>query len=101
MPLTDTLLNVPFRYATEGFFQINLPVYEHALIEMQKWLPEDRSIVDLYSGVGSIGLTIGGDDTTLVEINEHAVREMERNIKELAKNATPILAPSEKSARLY
>lgn len=97
VPLSDTILGVPFRYATEGFFQINLPVYEHALESMKKWLPEDRPVVDLYSGVGTIGLTIGGDNTVLVELNEHAVREMERNIEELGKNATPILAASEQA----
>ena len=94
-PLTDTILDVPFRYATEGFFQINLPVYEQALKDMQKWVSEDRQAVDLYSGVGSVGLTIGGVDVTLIEINEHAVREMERNIETLEKRATPILAASE------
>lgn len=94
-PLSDTLLDVPFRYATEGFFQINLPVYEKALRDIYQWLPADRPMVDLYSGVGSIGLTIGGKDTVLVEINEHAVREMERNITELGKKATPVLAASE------
>lgn len=95
--LTDELLGVPFRYATEGFFQINLPVYEQALKDMQSWIPEGKSIVDMYSGVGSIGLTIGGEDVTLVELNEHAVREMERNITELGKSATPVLAASEQA----
>lgn len=94
-PLTDTILGVPFRYATEGFFQINLPVYEQALKDMREWVSADKRTVDLYSGVGSIGLTIGGDNVTLVEINEHAVREMERNIEALGKKATPILAASE------
>lgn len=94
-PLSDTILDIPFRYATEGFFQINLPVYEQALKDMREWVVPSKATVDLYSGVGSIGLTIGGDHTTLVEVNEHAVREMERNIAELGKNATPILAASE------
>lgn len=93
--LTDTILGVPFRYATEGFFQINLPVYEQALKDMQQWVPKDIPVVDMYSGVGSIGLTIGGDNVTLVELNEHAVREMERNIAALGLNATPVLAASE------
>lgn len=93
--LSDTILGVPFRYATEGFFQINLPVYEQALKDMQEWVPKDVAVVDMYSGVGSIGLTIGGDDVTLVELNEHAVREMERNIETLGLNATPVLAASE------
>lgn len=93
--LSDTVLGVPFRYATEGFFQINLPVYEQALRDMKQWIPEDALTIDLYSGVGSIGLTIGGPGATLVEINEHAVREMERNITELGVQATPVLAASE------
>lgn len=96
-PLSDTILGVPFHYATEGFFQINLPVYEQALKDMKEWIPADSSVVDLYSGVGTIGLTIGGDDVTLVELNEHAVHEMERNITELGKNATAVLAASEQA----
>src|SRR3990167_6752304 len=34
--LTDTILDVPFTYAVEGFFQINVPVYEHAVREMER-----------------------------------------------------------------
>lgn len=95
--LSDTVLGVPFRYATESFFQVNLPVYEQALRDMQQWVPEGKPTVDLYSGVGSIGLTIGGSNTTLVEINEYAVKEMKRNISELGLSATPVLAASEQA----
>lgn len=94
-PLHDSLLGTQFNYATEGFFQINLPVYEQSLKDMQKWVTPNSEAVDMYSGVGTIGLTIGGDKVTLVEINEHAVREMQRNIAEHDKRATPILAASE------
>lgn len=94
--LTDTILGVPFRYATEGFFQVNIPVYETALKDMRKWVNQGN-VIDLYSGVGSIGLTIGGDGCTLVEIDEHAVREMKLNISEQGSNATAVLAPSEKA----
>lgn len=96
--LKDTVLDVPFRYATEGFFQVNIPVYEQALHDMQPWV-EAKPVVDLYSGVGSIGLTIGGSQVTLVEVNEDAVREMKRNITELSRDgqAVPILAASEKA----
>lgn len=92
--LSDTILGTPFSYATEGFFQINIPVYEQALRDMQKWV-EGHSTLDLYAGVGSIGLTIGGPHCTLVEINEDAVREMERNIAALGSSATAVLAASE------
>jgi 23S rRNA (uracil1939-C5)-methyltransferase len=95
--LTDTILGVSFDYAVEGFFQINIPVYEQALHDMKQWVSSDKPTVDLYSGVGTIGLTIGGHHVTMVEINEHAVREMKRNITALdrEKAVKAILAPSE------
>ncbi len=95
--LTDSILGIPFNYAAEGFFQINIPVYEQALRDMKQWVIDDKPVIDLYSGVGTIGLTIGGNDVTLVEINESAVAEMKRNIKSLrrGKSVKAILAPSE------
>ncbi len=95
--LSDKILGIDFNYAVEGFFQINIPVYEQALKDMKKWVIDGKPTVDLYSGVGTIGLTIGGENVTMVEINEHAVIEMKRNItamnREKALNA--VLAPSE------
>lgn len=95
--LQDAIMGVPFNYATEGFFQINLPVYQKALADMQKWIPADSQVLDLYSGVGSIGLTIGGEQVTLVEVNESAVREMQNNIDSLGVKAQAVLAPAEKA----
>lgn len=95
--LTDTIFDVPFRYATEGFFQVNIPVYEQALRDMKQWIPDQQPTIDMYSGVGTIGLTIGGNHCTLVEVNEHAVREMHANIARLDSTAQAILAPSEKA----
>lgn len=94
--LTDTVLDVPFRYACEGFFQGNIPVYEQALRDMQEWV-NDGPVVDMYSGVGSIGFTIGGDQLTMVEINKSAVDEMKKNRFALEKKATIIEASSESS----
>lgn len=95
--LTETIADIPFTYAVEGFFQINLPVYEQALSDMRSWIKPGKPAVDLYSGVGTIGLTIGGENVTMVEVNEHAVREMERNIERLGRidSAKAILASSE------
>ena len=161
--LTDTILGVPFRYACEGFFQVNIPVYEQALRDMKEWVPRDcnsqhsgrqlgnhqkkpeqhgtnsqhgssnsfsegfafpasvrqerqlnqlaarrpeekgvcetgEPTLDFYAGVGTIGLTIGGGNVTLVEINADAVREMQRNIAELDRtDARAVLAPSEQA----
>ncbi len=102
--LEDAVLSVPFRYACEGFFQVNLPVYEQTLRDMSVYLEEVRNkdemarestVIDLYSGVGSIGLTIGGDKVTLIEIDENAVREMYANVKRLGKKADIVHASAE------
>jgi len=96
--LTDTINDVAFSYATESFFQINLPVYEQALNDMREFVDKTKPTVDLYSGVGTIGLTIGAGNLTLVEINEGAVREMKENIDRLKiKTAQAVHAPSEKA----
>ena len=61
-------------------------------------LAADRPTLDLYAGVGTIGLTIGSGNVTLVEINTDAVREMQRNITELDRtDARAVLAPSEQA----
>src|SRR5690606_30376496 len=78
-----------------GFFQVNIPVYEMALRDMRGYILPNTPVVDMYSGVGSIGLTIGGDSPTLVEVNDYAVAEMKRNVKTLGKNATIVHASSE------
>ncbi len=95
--LTDKILDIPFTYTVDGFFQINIPVYCQALQNMKKWIEKGKPTVDLYGGVGTIGLTIGGNDVTLVEINENAVNEAKRNIQTLSDriNAKVILASSE------
>ncbi len=95
--LNDSILGVPFRYTAESFFQINLPVYEQALKDMKKWVITNKPLVDLYSGVGTIGLTIGRGNVTLVEINESAVNEMRRNIKNIdeGREIKAVLSPSE------
>lgn len=95
--LSDELLGRSFSYPAESFFQINLPVYELALKEITQFLLPNKPVVDLYSGVGTIGLTVAGDlPVTLVEINQAAVTEMQQNIEKLGINkATAVLAASE------
>lgn len=94
--LMDDILGHSFSYAVNGFFQVNLPVYEQALQAMRGYL-SDRPLLDLYAGVGSIGLSIGPGHTTLVEIDEAAVQEMKANIDANASPATAVLAASEKA----
>ena len=91
--LTDSLNGQEYSYSPNGFFQINLPVYEMVLKEIQKHITTNK-VLDLYSGVGSIGLSVARDkDLTLVEINGAAYEEMQKNAE--GTNAKCILAKSE------
>ena len=91
--LTDTLCGQEYSYSPNGFFQINLPVYEMVLGKIQQHIKTDK-VLDLYSGVGSIGLSVARDkDLTLVEINGAAFEEMQKNAA--GTNAKCILAKSE------
>lgn len=92
--LSDTILGTEFSYATEGFFQVNVPMYETALADMKPWLLEG-TVIDMYSGVGTIGLTIGGKEVTLVELDLAAVSEMRKNIERLSSDAIAVHAASE------
>ncbi|MBQ1373396.1 class I SAM-dependent RNA methyltransferase [Candidatus Saccharibacteria bacterium] len=94
LPLTDTILGYTYSYSPNGFFQINLPVYELALKEIKKHTTTDK-VLDLYSGVGTIGLSVARDHhLTLVESNKSAHRESLNNIHGL-QNVKSILTKSE------
>ena len=86
--LTDTILWHKYSYSPNGFFQINLPVYEMALKEIQKHIKTDK-VLDLYSGVGTIGLSVAqGKNLTLVESNPDAFRELEKNCLNVTNNCS-------------
>lgn len=83
--LRDRILGREYSYSPNGFFQINLPVYEMALKEIARRLLPDLPVVDMYSGVGTIGLSVADDrELTLVETNEQVYQEMCENVKSLA-----------------
>lgn len=89
--LTDEILGETYTYSPNGFFQINLPVYEMALREIKKYIETDK-VLDLYSGVGTIGLSVARDkDLVLVENNRAAYEELVRN----TKNGKAVLSNSE------
>ena len=90
--LTDMILGQTYSYSPNGFFQINLPVYELALKEIQKYINTDN-VLDLYAGVGTIGLSVARDkQLILVEVDKSAYKELERNC---STSAHPVLAKSE------
>ena len=92
--LTDSILGVSYSYSPNGFFQINLPVYELALEQIKEEITTEK-VLDLYSGVGTIGLSVAaGRDLTLVELNKAAFSELKKNAKGRGR---AVLAKSEEA----
>ncbi len=99
--LSDKITGETYTYSPNGFFQINLPVYEMALREIKGWVKTD-DVLDLYSGVGTIGLSVSRDkNLVLVECDKSAYRELEANVEKVKQSSnnpvhiTPVLAKSE------
>ena len=93
--LHDTILGHEYSYSPNGFFQINLPVYELALREIAQHVQTAR-VLDLYAGVGTIGLSVARDhQLTLVECDKSAYRELEANCN--GTSAQPVYTRSEEA----
>lgn len=82
--LTDKILGRDFIYSTRSFFQVNLSVYEKVLEVIANYVKKNKikNIVDMYSGVGSIGLSVVGDDQklTMVEVSEESTKQAKLNM---------------------
>ena len=95
--LSDQILGYDYTYSPNGFFQINLPVYELALREMQPFINTNK-VIDMYSGVGTIGLSVARDtDLALVETDTHAYAELEHNIPVGSNHIHGVHAKSEEA----
>lgn len=93
--LSDELLGKPFLYDVDSFFQVNLPVYEKALVRIKERIQADP--VDMYAGVGSIGLSVAKAWTQLVEVDHATASMAERNFEASGLKGQLIEASTEKA----
>lgn len=93
--LTDTLLDRSFTYDVDSFFQVNLPIFEQALRQIKHY-GETDDLVDMYSGVGGIGLSVAGKKVQLIEADAATAAMARVNAEAAHVVAEVIEAPSEK-----
>lgn len=95
--LTDSILGKSYTYAVDGFFQVTIPMYETALKAIQTFIDPKLPLLDMYSGVGSIGLSVASNKQalTLIEIDERCVEEAKNNAKSIMPDAEVVFASSE------
>jgi len=94
--LRDTLLGKPFVYDVNSFFQVNIPVFEAVLERMKEFL-NPGELVDMYSGVGSIGLSLGENRVDLVELDPSACAMAMENAKVSGKDVDVIEASTDQA----
>jgi len=93
--LQDNILGKRFTYDVESFFQVNIPIYEKALRRIQEYCLDDP--VDMYSGVGSIGLLVAKRHVVLVELDRATADMALVNSETDSLDASVVVASTEKS----
>ena len=86
-----------YKLSATAFFQTNTPGAEVLYDRIRSFAGEGKRLLDLYCGVGSIGLHLAEDFEEIVgvEINEEAVRDAQKNaIANGVQNARYIAGPA-------
>jgi 23S rRNA (uracil1939-C5)-methyltransferase len=93
--LTDTLAGKPLEYDVDSFFQVNLPIFEQALNRIREHCTQDP--VDVYAGVGSIGLTVAKQAVDLIELHPATAAMARHNLEASGLKGQVIEASTEKA----
>ncbi|HEX3081922.1 MAG TPA: TRAM domain-containing protein [Candidatus Saccharimonadia bacterium] len=74
--LVEKVAGLDLAYPYDGFFQTNPPMFERALEQILESVPKGVRLVDLYGGVGTIGLAAARivGEVVGVEAHEQSVR---------------------------
>jgi 23S rRNA (uracil1939-C5)-methyltransferase len=94
--LSDELLGKSFTYDADSFFQVNIPIFEQALQRIADHITSE-DILDMYAGVGSIGLTVAKKQVELVELDPATAGMARLNAAASGLTVNVIETSSEKS----
>ncbi|MBU1094685.1 MAG: 23S rRNA (uracil(1939)-C(5))-methyltransferase RlmD [Firmicutes bacterium] len=81
--IVEPINDIDLMINDQSFFQINLPVIEKAYALIKKEIPDNQTIIDAYSGVGSIGFYLAkkAKKVIMIESNDES-STMAKLIKE-------------------
>ncbi len=81
--LTEKVSGIKLKYFYDGFFQISPPDFTSLMNYVKTHVKPSKTLVDLYSGVGTIGLALADTFKKIisVEFNAQAVIASEENAK--------------------
>jgi 23S rRNA (uracil1939-C5)-methyltransferase len=70
--LQDVIGSREYSYSAEGFFQVNVEVYEKVIEDMSKFVSSVDDVVDMYAGVGTIGMSMPHRTLVSVELDRYS-----------------------------
>lgn len=85
--IEERLGDLTFDLSWRSFFQSNPPAFYAMLQEINSWIADHDRILDLYCGVGTIGLSLKGE-LTGVEAVPEAIEDARRNAIKAGREAT-------------
>ncbi|MEO8104776.1 MAG: TRAM domain-containing protein [Candidatus Saccharibacteria bacterium] len=94
--LHDELLQRTYAYDVDSFFQVNIPIFEQVLRRIKQHCTAP-SIVDMYAGVGSIGLSVARKSVDLIEIDPATIKMAGVNAEASGLHVRVLQAPTEKA----
>jgi 23S rRNA (uracil1939-C5)-methyltransferase len=66
--LTESVAGKKYMYHWNGFFQQNIPIFEKVIVYINTEMQSGNRIIDLYSGVGTIGIALSGGERKIIAI---------------------------------
>ena len=71
------------RHGMLNFFQVNVPLFERTLSDIATWVQPDQALLDLYGGVGTVGVCVGGraSGVTVVDSDSGAIEYAKHNLQ--------------------
>jgi 23S rRNA (uracil1939-C5)-methyltransferase len=104
--LTESIMNMNFDFAIDGFFQVNIGVFELVIKDLKDFLKDNycmETLLDFYSGVGVIGLLLSNNFSKVIGVDsslESKKLALNNSIKNNINNYSFNHAPAEKVTEL-
>jgi 23S rRNA (uracil1939-C5)-methyltransferase len=65
--IKERILDKNFYFSINSFFQINVDMFERTLLDMKNFVDSNDSVFDIYSGVGTIGISLDLKNINFIE----------------------------------
>lgn len=106
--LKEKVLDKIFYFTTTSFFQVNVDMFEEALLDIKNYVDENDNVYDIYSGVGTIGIALGIKKVNFIESEKENIslkkKNLEinfvRNFKIIEERAENVISTIEKNSIL-